>query len=109
MGSVASLISEDQRLALRVALHEATPFNFYRLEERCFSTGSLYNSDKFLANQTHRRVFEALGLHEWSICQIWRHYRLVRGVLQNCGADYSLSNFLMRGKNHVHHHQVFRM
>lgn len=77
MGSAASLISEDWRASLRIAVHEAIPINMYHLEERHFAIGSLYESEEFATNRIHQDVFRVLGLHEWSVSQIWRHFRLV--------------------------------
>lgn len=63
---------------MRVAIHEALPVNLYPLEERSFSKGSFYNGDEsFADHRAHVPVFETLGLHEWSVSQLWRHFRLV--------------------------------
>lgn len=78
MGAAASLISNDRRQATRVAIHEALPVNLYPLEEKNFSKGSFFDGDKSFADQrAHVSVFETLGLHEWSVSQLWRHFRLV--------------------------------
>lgn len=78
MGAAASLVSKDQQASLRIAIHEALPFNLYHLEERRFLAGSLYESSRFSAHRSHQQLFEVLGLHEWSVSRIWRHFNMVR-------------------------------
>lgn len=80
MGAAASLVSNDRRDAVRIAVHEVFPLNLYPLEERLFSKGSFYADDddtRFADQRAHIPVFETLGLHEWSVSQLWRHFRQV--------------------------------
>lgn len=80
MGAGASLVSNDRRDAIRIAVHEAFPLNLYPLEERLFSEGSFYGDDgdsPFAHQRAHIPIFETLGLHEWSVLQLWRHFRQV--------------------------------
>lgn len=77
MGAVASLISEDQRASMHIAFLEALPSNVYALEERRLKSGSFYEIPEFSPHRKHCPVFAALGLHEWSVSQIWRHFRRV--------------------------------
>ncbi len=76
-GRISSLISEDRRAALHVAFLQVLPNRVYALEEICFKAGSLYDSPEFAEQAKHVPVFSALRLHEWSILQLWRHFRTV--------------------------------
>lgn len=62
---------------MHVAVLGALPAGVYALEEMRYKTGSFYDAPEFAQQKEHRSVFSALGLHEWSISQIWRHFRLV--------------------------------
>lgn len=87
MGAAASLISENQRASMHIAVLEVLPANVYALEERRFNKGSLYETTEFSPHRKHCPVFAELGLHEWSIAQIWRHFRRVSGG--GCGGQTS--------------------
>ena len=77
-GGVSNPISENQRAAMHVAVLEALPSRVYALEEMRFKTGSFYDTTPDFAEQTkHVPAFLALGLHEWSISQLWRHFTTV--------------------------------
>lgn len=79
-GGVSNLISQNQRAAMHIAILEALPARVYALEEMRFKAGSFYDTPDF-AEQTKRvPAFSALGLHEWSISQLWRHFTTVSGV-----------------------------
>lgn len=85
MGAAASLVSEDQRASMYIAVLEALPSNVYSLEERRFQAGSFYETTEFSPHRKHCcPVFAALGLHEWSVSQIWRHFRRVRRARKTC-------------------------
>lgn len=87
MGAAASLVSEDQRASMHMAVLEALPSSVYTLEERRFKAGSFYETTEFSPHRKHCPVFAALGLHEWSVSHIWRHFRRVsekRGVITVC-------------------------
>lgn len=60
-----------------MAVLEALPVNVYRLAEKRFRTGSFYETKGFSGQRKHCPAFEALGLHEWAVSQIWRHFRRV--------------------------------
>lgn len=77
-GGVSNPISENQRAAMHVAVLEALPSRVYALEEMRFKAGSFYDTTPDFAEQTkHVPAFSALGLHEWSISQLWRHFTTV--------------------------------
>lgn len=73
-GGVSSLLSENQRAAMHIAVLEALPAKVYALEERRFKAGAFYDTPDFAEQKLHVPAFSALGLHEWSISQIWRHF-----------------------------------
>lgn len=70
-------ISEDQRAAMHATVLGALPAGVYALEEMRYKTDSFYESPEFAPHQESRAIFGALGLHEWSVSQLWRHFRLV--------------------------------
>ncbi|CAM9286904.1 unnamed protein product [Ectocarpus fasciculatus] len=75
MGAAASLVTEDQRASLHIAVLQALPSVVYALEERRFKAGSFYDTPEFAQQKELCPVFAALGLHEWSISHMWRHFR----------------------------------
>lgn len=78
MGAAASLVTEDQRASLHIAVLQVLPFVVYALEERRFKAGSFYETPEFAQQKELCPLFAALGLHEWSISHLWRHFRQVR-------------------------------
>lgn len=80
-GGVSNLISANQRAAMHIAILEALPARVYALEEMRFKAGSFYDTSDFAEQTVHIPAFSALGLHEWSISQIWRHFRAVSEFL----------------------------
>lgn len=80
-------ISEDQRAAMHAAVLGALPTGVYALEEMRYKAGSFYDAGEFVQHQGNRAVFAALGLHEWGVSQLWRHFRLVnitsRAMIRN--------------------------
>ncbi|CAM9264236.1 unnamed protein product [Ectocarpus sp. 4 AP-2014] len=75
MGAAASLATEDQRASLHIAVLQVLPSVVYALEERRFKAGSFYETPEFAQQKELRPLFAALGLHEWSISHLWRHFR----------------------------------
>lgn len=63
---------------MHIAMLEALPAGVYALEERRFEVGSFFDSSDFAQQIQHCPVFASLGLHEWSVSHIWRHFREVR-------------------------------
>ena len=76
-GGVSNLISENQRAAMHIALLETMPARVYALKEKRFKAGSFYDTADFAEQKKHVPAFSALGLHEWSVSQLWRHFTTV--------------------------------
>lgn len=62
---------------MHAAILGALPVGVYALEEMRYKIGSLYESPEFAQHQEICAIFAALGLHEWGVSRLWRHFRLV--------------------------------
>lgn len=87
---MSNLISENQRAAMHIAILEVLPARVYALEEMRFKAGSFYDTPDFAEQTKHVPAFSALGLHEWSISQLWRHFRTVSESVSCLCFSYNL-------------------
>lgn len=77
MGAAATVLSQDRQKGSHILMLETLPSGVYVLQEKHFKTGSFYGVKEFEAHRWSCPLFGALGLHEWSISQIWRQFRQV--------------------------------
>ncbi|CAM9833334.1 unnamed protein product, partial [Scytosiphon promiscuus] len=74
-GASRSLTSQDYRAAMHIAVLDMLPAGVYALEERRFEMGSFFETPEFAEQKQHCPVFVSLGLHEWAVSHIWRHFQ----------------------------------